>query len=225
MDGVHDVGHLSVLAALPARARPRSTTCATASRWSSTPTTARRRSTCSTPRIRSSRPIAAIFPTLFKDASAMPADLRKHVRYPELLLEAAGRGLRPVPHDRSRTCSTTARICGPSRAEVGMNDAARAGDAADGAELRADEAAGRDATIEFVEILPFTPANRNNLIGWIAGRSDGDALRQGGRLQLPEDTGSSTARCRSKRASIRTRSSPASCRCGTSRARTSGAAA
>jgi uncharacterized membrane protein (UPF0182 family) len=25
---------------------------------------------------------------------------------------------------------------------------------------------------EFVEILPFTPANRNNLIGWIAGRSD-----------------------------------------------------
>jgi hypothetical protein len=28
-------------------------------------------------------------------------------------------------------------------------------------------------TVEFVEILPFTPANRNNLIGWIAGRSDG----------------------------------------------------
>ena len=26
--------------------------------------------------------------------------------------------------------------------------------------------------MEFVEILPFTPANRNNLIGWIAGRSD-----------------------------------------------------
>ena len=29
----------------------------------------------------------AIFPTLFKDASAMPADLRSHVRYPELLLK------------------------------------------------------------------------------------------------------------------------------------------
>ena len=27
---------------------------------------------------------------------------------------------------------------------------------------------------EFVEMLPFTPANRNNLIGWIAGRSDGE---------------------------------------------------
>ena len=26
--------------------------------------------------------------------------------------------------------------------------------------------------MEFVGILPFTPANRNNMIGWIAGRSD-----------------------------------------------------
>jgi len=31
-----------------------------------------------------------------------------------------------------------------------------------------------ESGIEFVEILPFTPGNRNNLIGWIAGRSDGD---------------------------------------------------
>jgi len=29
-----------------------------------------------------------------------------------------------------------------------------------------------ESKTEFVEILPFTPANRNNLIGWIAGRSD-----------------------------------------------------
>src|SRR5437899_6354048 len=30
-----------------------------------------------------------------------------------------------------------------------------------------------DKALEFVSRLPFTPANRNNLIGWIAGRSDG----------------------------------------------------
>jgi uncharacterized membrane protein (UPF0182 family) len=30
-----------------------------------------------------------------------------------------------------------------------------------------------ESGVEFVEILPFTPANRNNLIGWIAARSDG----------------------------------------------------
>jgi uncharacterized membrane protein (UPF0182 family) len=33
---------------------------------------------------------------------------------------------------------------------------------------------GEGGGLEFVEILPFTPSNRNNLIGWIAGRSDGE---------------------------------------------------
>ena len=121
-----------------------STTCATASRPSSTPTTARRRSTCSTPRIRSSRRTAAIFPTLFKDASAMPARLRKHVRYPELLLQlqAAVYGLYHMTDPEvfyNREDLWTRR-------ERGRHErAARAGDADDGAELRADEAAGREA--------------------------------------------------------------------------------
>ena len=35
-----------------------------------------------------------------------------------------------------------------------------------------------EKTSEFIEILPFTPANRNNLIGWIAGRSDGEHYGQ-----------------------------------------------
>ena len=30
-----------------------------------------------------------------------------------------------------------------------------------------------ESNLEFVEILPFTPINRNNLIGWVAARSDG----------------------------------------------------
>ena len=33
---------------------------------------------------------------------------------------------------------------------------------------------GEQQKSEFVLILPFTPSNRNNLIGWMAGRSDGD---------------------------------------------------
>jgi uncharacterized membrane protein (UPF0182 family) len=32
-----------------------------------------------------------------------------------------------------------------------------------------------ESSVEFVSILPFTPANRNNLIGWMAARSDGEA--------------------------------------------------
>ena len=60
--------------------------------------------------------------------------------------------------------------------ELGMSDSGEQAGAADGAELCADEAAG-GAEVEFIDILPFTPANRNNLIGWIAGRSDGETLR------------------------------------------------
>ena len=81
-----------------------------------------------------------------------------------------------------------------------------------------------EKTLEFVEILPFTPANRNNLIGWIAGRSDDANYGDGRRLRLSEDASSWTGRCRSRRGSIRTRSCRASCRCGTSRDRTSAAA-
>ena len=33
---------------------------------------------------------------------------------------------------------------------------------------------GEQQKNEFVLILPFTPANRNNMIGWMAGRSDGE---------------------------------------------------
>jgi uncharacterized membrane protein (UPF0182 family) len=33
---------------------------------------------------------------------------------------------------------------------------------------------GEQQRNEFVLILPFTPSNRNNMIGWMAGRSDGD---------------------------------------------------
>ena len=40
-----------------------------------------------------------IFPSLFKDASTMPSWLRKHVRYPELLLHLQARSVRAVSHD------------------------------------------------------------------------------------------------------------------------------
>jgi hypothetical protein len=111
-----------------------------------------------------------IFPALFKDASAMPPALRKHVRYPELLLklQAAVYGLYHMTepgvfYNREDLWSVAS--------EVGLN--------------RQQEQAAQpmepnfvlmtlpgETKTEFVEILPFTPSNRNNLIGWIAGRSD-----------------------------------------------------
>jgi len=112
-----------------------------------------------------------IFPKLFKDATVMPPDLRKHVRYPERLLklQAAVYGLyhmtNPEVFYNREDLWTVA-------SEVGMN--------ASGEQVTLPMEPNfvlmrlpGETSVEFVEILPFTPANRNNLIGWVAGRSDG----------------------------------------------------
>jgi hypothetical protein len=115
----------------------------------------------------------AIFPALFTDASAMPPALRKHVRYPELLLtvQAAVYGLYhmtnpDVFYNREDLWSVAT--------EIGMTDQRQHVMEPNFVLMTLP---GERAT-EFIEILPFTPANRNNLIGWIAGRSDGDHYGQ-----------------------------------------------
>jgi uncharacterized membrane protein (UPF0182 family) len=113
-----------------------------------------------------------IFPQLFKDAAEMPQDLRKHVRYPELLLrmQAAAYGLYhmtdPVVFYNREDLWTVASEVGVSSSG---DQAARPMDP----NFVLMKLPG-ESNIEFVEILPFTPSNRNNMIGWIAGRSDGD---------------------------------------------------
>jgi uncharacterized protein len=112
----------------------------------------------------------AIFPALFKDASAMPADLRQHVRYPELMLElqAAVYGLY---HMTDSDVFYNREDLWTVATQVGLQD---------GRQNTAQPVQPNfllmklpdENQLEYVEILPFTPANRNNLIGWIAGRSD-----------------------------------------------------
>ena len=112
-----------------------------------------------------------IFPSLFKDATEMPPDLRKHVRYPELLLklQAAMYGLYHMTdpevfynrEDLWTVASEVSMVGGGAQAAQPMEP-----------NFVLMKLPG-ESDMEFVEILPFTPANRNNLIGWIAGRSDG----------------------------------------------------
>jgi hypothetical protein len=112
----------------------------------------------------------AIFPSLFKDASAMAPDLRKHVRYPEQMLrmQAAVYGLYhmtapDVFYNREDLWSIAS--------EVGMNQQRQQATLPMDPNFVLMKLPAEQMT-EFIEILPFTPANRNNLIGWIAGRSD-----------------------------------------------------
>jgi len=102
----------------------------------------------------------------------MPSDLRKHVRYPELMLklQAAVYGLyhmtEPEVFYNREDLWTVA-------SEVGMGTAGEQRTQAMEPNFVLMKLPGETTNVEFVEILPFTPANRNNLIGWIAGRSDG----------------------------------------------------
>jgi uncharacterized membrane protein (UPF0182 family) len=111
-----------------------------------------------------------VFPGLFKDASEMPATLRKHVRYPELMLEmqAAVYGLyhmtEPEVFYNREDLWTVA-------SEVGMNAQREQSAQLIEPNFVLMKLPGEQSA-EFIEMLPFTPANRNNLIGWIAGRSD-----------------------------------------------------
>ncbi len=113
----------------------------------------------------------AIFPSLFKDASAMPQDLRRHVRYPELLLKLQAQvyGLYhmtdPVVFYNREDLWTIA-------SEVGLSQNGEQAAQSMEPNFVLMKLPG-EPDVEFVDILPFTPANRNNLIGWIAGRSDG----------------------------------------------------
>jgi hypothetical protein len=112
----------------------------------------------------------AMFPVLFKDAAAMPPGLRKHVRYPELMLQmqAAVYGLY---HMTDPEVFYNREDLWTVATEVGMDQQRQQATLPIEPNFVLMTLPG-EMKSEFVEILPFTPANRNNLIGWIAGRSD-----------------------------------------------------
>ena len=113
----------------------------------------------------------AIFPSLFKDASAMPPDLRRHVRYPELMLKLQAQ-VYGLYHMTNPTVFYNREDLWTIASEVGLGQNGEQAAQSMEPNFVLMKLPG-EKDVEFVDILPFTPANRNNLIGWIAGRSDG----------------------------------------------------
>jgi uncharacterized membrane protein (UPF0182 family) len=113
----------------------------------------------------------SIFPSLFKDAAAMPTALRKHMRYPELLLKLQAE-VYGLYHMTDPGAFYNREDLWTVASEVGMSEGGQQVTQAMQPNFVLMKLPG-ESGVEFVEILPFTPANRNNLIGWIAGRSDG----------------------------------------------------
>src|SRR6202008_3357833 len=113
-----------------------------------------------------------IFPTLFKDAATMPPGLRKHVRYPELLLKLQAE-VYGLYHMTDAGAFYNREDLWTVASEVGMSEGGQQTTQPMQPNFVLMKLPG-ETGMEFVEILPFTPANRNNLIGWSAGRSDGE---------------------------------------------------
>jgi uncharacterized membrane protein (UPF0182 family) len=114
-----------------------------------------------------------IFPSLFRDASQMPADLRAHVRYPESLLRAQGEVYNLYHTQNPKIFFQREDVWSLAQQLTLDKDRQKQTVAIDPYYVLM-QLPGEPQKNEFVLILPFTPSNRNNLIGWMAGRSDGE---------------------------------------------------
>jgi uncharacterized membrane protein (UPF0182 family) len=131
------------------------------------------------------------FPALFRDLAQMPAELRAHLRYPEFLFrtQADVYGLyhirdvkiffgredvwsvaqQTLPNEDD---SEARRNSGPINPALVPRMRPQPAQPIDPYFVLMRLPGEREED-EFVQILPFTPSNRRNMIGWMAGRSDG----------------------------------------------------
>lgn len=114
-----------------------------------------------------------IFPNLFLDAAQMPADLRSHVRYPETLLRVQGEVFSLYHTQNPKVLFQQEDVWSVAQ-QVSLNDQGQKQVGPIDPYFVLMQLPGEQAKTEFALILPFTPAKRNNMIGWMAGRCDGE---------------------------------------------------
>jgi uncharacterized membrane protein (UPF0182 family) len=113
----------------------------------------------------------AMFPTLFHEAADMPADLRAHVRYPETLIKAQGE-VYGLYHTQSTKTFFQREDVWSMAQQVGPDAQGKKQTQPIDPYYVIMQLPGEQQPNEFVVFLPFTPANRNNMIGWMAARCD-----------------------------------------------------
>ncbi|MGO9174264.1 MAG: UPF0182 family protein [Rhodomicrobium sp.] len=106
-----------------------------------------------------------IFPGLFKPFAAMPADLQKHVRYPEDLFLIQAQLYRAYHMDTPEVFYNREDLWQFPRRPTGF----------DGAEMDPYYIIMRlpgETRAEFFLMLPMVPSQRQNMIAWLAARCD-----------------------------------------------------
>jgi uncharacterized membrane protein (UPF0182 family) len=111
------------------------------------------------------------FPALFQPASAMPAMMRAHLRYTDTLLKIQAHAY-SLYHMTDPAAFFNREDLWTPATESAVDSTGQPATQEMQPNYVLMNLPG-ESGMEFVNILPFTPSNRNNLIGWIAGRSDG----------------------------------------------------
>jgi len=109
--------------------------------------------------------LTAIFPELFKPASSMPAEIAVHLRYPVDMFEIQAQVYATfhmrdprVFYNREDVWAIPNEVFGNETVPVEP--------------YYVTMRLGSEDRPEFILILPFSPANRDNMIAWMAARND-----------------------------------------------------
>ena len=122
-----------------------------------------------------------IFPEIFVDGEEMPEEIRNHIRYPKDLFRIQAQ-LYSTYHMRDP-------VVFYNKEDLwNIPNENYAGSSIKMEPYYITSKLPGNSDLEFILMLPFTPANRNNMISWIAGRSDGENYGELVEYQFPKDT-------------------------------------
>lgn len=112
-----------------------------------------------------------LFPNLFQPAAAMPADLRAHARYPELLFTVQAQIYRTYHMRDAQAFYNKEDAWDISRNVQGQDSTPR-----QMAPVYVVASLPGANEPEFLLLLPFAPRNKDNLVGLMVARCDGEHL-------------------------------------------------
>jgi uncharacterized membrane protein (UPF0182 family) len=112
-----------------------------------------------------------LFPELFLPASAMPADIRAHARYPETLFRIQAEIYRTYHMLDPQSFYNKEDVW-----DLALHSASQEGGSEPVTPTYINTTLPGETEAEFLLMIPFTPHNKNNLIGVMAARCDGPHL-------------------------------------------------
>ena len=123
-----------------------------------------------------------IFPDVFKPLSEMPSDLREHIRYPIDIFKVQADKYLEYHMQDSQIFYNNEDLWNIPQEKFGQS-----GDLQKVEPYYLVMNLPGNNDNEFVLLSPFTPNQRKNLIGWLAGRSDGDQYGKLIAYNFPKD--------------------------------------